>query len=123
MSIYGPEPPEAELATGPDNHALKARLDAQVGLMVLKAGDTMTGELQMGENMIRGLPQVYPPSDYLGDEAVSWSQVVRLLREALETWEASSPIEPSHKPLITVWAEENGALDGGYEWSFGNGSN
>ena len=124
MSIYGPEPPEAELATGPDNHALKARLDAQVGLRVLKAGDTMTGELQMGGNMIRGLPQVYPPSDYLGDEAISWSQVVRLLREALEAWEASrSPIEPSHKPLITVWAEENGALDGGYEWSFGNGSN
>ena len=103
MSIYGPEPPEAELATGPDNHALKARLDAQVGLRVLKAGDTMTGELQMGGNMIRGLPQVYPPSDYLGDEAVSWSQIIRLLREALETWEASrSPIEPSHKPLITV---------------------
>ena len=124
MSIYGPEPPEAEQATGPDNRALKARLDAQVGLRVLKAGDTMTGELQMGGNMILGLPQVYPPSDYLGDEAVSWSQIIRLLREALETWEASrSPIEPSHKPLITVWAEENGALDGGYEWSFGNGSN
>ena len=51
MSIYGPEPPEAELATGPDNHTLKARLDAQVGLRVLKAGDTMTGELQMGGNM------------------------------------------------------------------------
>ena len=49
MSIYGPEPPEAELATGPDNHALKAQLDAQVGLRVLKVGDTMTGELQMGE--------------------------------------------------------------------------
>ena len=48
MSIYGPEPPEAELATGPDNHALKARLDAQVGLRVLKAGDTMTGELTDG---------------------------------------------------------------------------
>ena len=74
--------------------------------------------------MIRGLPQIYPPSDYLGDEAISWSQVVRLLREALETWEASqSPIEPSPKPLLTVGAEENGALDGGYEWSFGNGSN
>ena len=124
MSIYGPEPPEAELATGPDNCALKARLDAQVGLRVLKAGDTMTGELQMGGNMIRGLPQVYPTSDYLGDEAISWSQVVRLLREALETWEASqSPIEPSCKPLITLWAEESGVLDGGYEWSFGNGCN
>ena len=80
----------------------------------------------MGGNMIRGLPQVYPPSDYLGDEAIGWSQVVRLLREALETWEASrSPIEPSRKPLITVWAEESGALNGGYEWSFGrsNGCN
>ena len=121
MSIYGPElPSTAEPA--PDNRALKARLDAQVGLRVLKAGDTMTGELQMGGNMIRGLPQVYPPSDYLGDEAISWSQVVRLTREALEAWEPSpSPIEPSRKPLITVWAEENGPLDGGYEWSFGNG--
>ena len=82
----------------------------------------MTGELQMGGNMIRGLPQGYPPSDYLGDEAISWSQVVRLTREALEAWEPSrSPMEPSWKPLITFWAEENGALDGGYEWSFGNG--
>ena len=118
MSICGPEPPStAEPA--PDNRALKARLDAQVGLRVLKAGDTMTGELQMGGNMIRGLPQVYPPSDYLGDEAISWSQVVRLTREALEP--SRSSLEPSCKPLITVWAEENGALDGGYEWSFGNG--
>ena len=121
MSIYGPEPPStAEPA--PDNRALKARLDAQVGLRVLMAGDTMTGELQMGGNMIQGLPQVYPPSDYLGDEAISWSQVVRLTREAFEAWEPSrSPIEPSRKPLITVWAEENGALYGGYEWSFRNG--
>ena len=122
MSIYGPEPPStAEPA--PDNRALKAWLDAQVGLRVLKACDTMTGELQMGGNVIRGLPQVYPPSDYLADEAISWSQVVRLTREALEAWEPSrSPIEPSRKPLITVWAEENGALDGGYEWSYGNGN-
>ena len=49
MSIYGPEPPEAEQATGPDNRALKARLDAQVGLRVLKAGDTMTGSYRWGE--------------------------------------------------------------------------
>ena len=124
MSIYCPEPPEAELATEPDNRALKALLDAQVGLRVLKAGDAMTGELQMGGNVIRGLPQVYPPSGYLGDEAISWSEVVRLLREALETWENSkSPIEPNRKPLITVWPEESGALDEGYEWSFGNGCN
>ena len=48
MSIYGPEPPStAEPA--PDNRALKARLDAQVSLRVLKACDTMTGELQMGK--------------------------------------------------------------------------
>ena len=72
MSIYGPEDPSiAEPA--PDNHALKTRLDAQVGLWVLKASDTMMGELQMGGNMIRGLPQVYPPSDYQVYEAISWS--------------------------------------------------
>ena len=124
MSIYGPEPPEAELATGPDNHALRAWLDAQVGLRVLKAVDTMMGELQMGGNMIRGLSKVYPPSNYLSDEAISWSQVVRLLQGAWEAWEASqSPIKPSRKPLITVWAEENGALNEGYEWSSGNGCN
>ena len=114
MSIYGPEPPStAEPA--PDNRALKARLDAQVGLRVLKASDIITGDLQMGGNMIQGLPQVYQPSDYLSDEAISWSQVVRLMREALEVWEPSrSPIEPSRKPFIAVWAEESGALDGGY---------
>ena len=48
MNIYGPEPPStAEPA--PENRALKAQFDAQVGLRVLKAGDTMTGELQMEE--------------------------------------------------------------------------
>ena len=46
MNIYGPEPP-SNAEPAPDNHALKAWLDAQVGLRVLKAGDTMTGELQI----------------------------------------------------------------------------
>ena len=104
MSIYGPEAPSTAEPAPCWPEGLKGWCYYDRGL-------------QMGGNIIRGLPQVYPPSDYLGDEAISWSQVVRLTREA---WEASwSP--PSSKPLIAVWAEENGALDGGYEWSFGNG--
>ena len=117
MSIYGLKPPStAEPA--PDNHALKARLNAQVGLRVLKAGDSMTGDLQMGGNLVRGLPKNYPPHNYRGDEAPSWKQVLTLVRQATV---AVSHAEPSRKPLITVWAEENGPIDGGYEWSFGNG--
>ena len=116
MSIYGPPEPPATTEPAPDNRALKARLDAQVALRVLKAGDAMTGDLQMGGNLVTGLPKGYPPHDYQGDEAPSWFQVVALVRQATA---ASS--QPSRKPLITVWAEENGPLDGGYEWSFGNG--
>ena len=91
MSIYGPEPPStAEPAS--DNHALKAWLNAQVGLRVLKAGDSMTGDLQMGSNLVRGLPKNYPPHNYQGDEAPSWKQVVTRVRQAMA---AVSHAEPS----------------------------
>ena len=47
MNIYGPDPPStAEPA--PDNRALKARLDAQVGLRVLKAGTLWLGSYRWG---------------------------------------------------------------------------
>ena len=32
-------------------------------------------------------------------------------------------VDPPRKPLITLWAEQNGSItNGSYEWSFGNGS-
>ena len=112
-------------------------VDVQDGLRVLKAGDTMSGVLQMGGNLVRGLPTTYPPV-YQGDEATSWGQV-GLTLDAIHTAVlldgkhpmtgdldmgnhrikgVTDPVDPqdaatknyvdSRKPLITVWAEENG---------------
>ena len=41
---------------------------------VSKSGDTMTGDLNMGGRMVKGLP-VHYPTLYSGNEAPSWSQV------------------------------------------------
>ena len=51
-------------------------------MRVAKAGDTMTGKLQMSGNLVHGLPTTYPPS-YSGDEATSWSQAVGLARDVV----------------------------------------
>ena len=59
-------------------------VDVQDGLRVLKAGDTMSGALQMGGNLVRGLPTTYPLL-YQGDEASSWAQVVGITLDALNT--------------------------------------
>ena len=99
-------------------------------LRVLKAGDTMTGDLSMNGGVVRGLPTTYPPVTYAGDEATSWIQSVKLMQDAIT--HIAEPKEPDNaatknyvdlrKPLITVWAEENAVLnEGEYEWSFGNG--
>jgi hypothetical protein len=44
------------------------------------SGGTMTGELNMGGQLVRGLPTDYPPY-YSGDEALSWSQTLRLIND------------------------------------------
>ena len=49
---------------------------------VSKSGDTMTGDLDMEGNLIRGLPTTYPPITYVGDEATSWDQTVGLVQDA-----------------------------------------
>ena len=49
---------------------------------VSKSGDTMTGDLDMGGNLIRGLPITSPPITYVGDEATSWDQTVGLVQDA-----------------------------------------
>ena len=123
MSIYGFD---ASSGSGQDlsDYVKKAYVDVQDGLRVLKAGDTMNGDLAMGGNLVRGLPTVHPPF-YSGDEATSWIQAVSLVQDA--GGNLADPPQAAYvdgrKPLITVWAEEKGPIDdGGYEWSFGNGA-
>ncbi|KAH3799780.1 hypothetical protein DPMN_153396 [Dreissena polymorpha] len=48
---------------------------------VSKSGDTMTGDLNMGGRMVKGLP-IHYPTLYSGNEAPSWSQVNSLVNEA-----------------------------------------
>ena len=40
----------------------------------------MTGNLNMSDNLIKGLPTNYPPL-YVGDEAPSWTQTVDLVND------------------------------------------
>ena len=112
MSIFGERisrgPDLAEVLSG---YAKKDYVDAQDGLRVLKAGDTMSGDLDMGGQLVRGLPRDLRP--YKGDEATSWNQVVRTAADAFEA------AVDRHKPMITVWAEQKRSmLDNRYEWSF-----
>ena len=105
---------------GPDlsEYAKKDYVDAQDGLRVLKAGDTITGDLTMARGLVRGLPLTQPTGMRAkGDEAISQYQVMEIIRDAFRENDHSRPL-----PLITVYAEENGSLTKGeYEWSFGNG--
>ena len=114
MSIFG-----ERISRGPDlaevlsDYAKKDYVDAQDGLRVLKAGDTMSGDLDMGGQLVRGLPRDLRP--YKGDEATSWNQVGRTAADAFEA------AVDRRKPMITVWAEQKRSmLDNRYEWSFGS---
>ena len=114
MSIFG-----ERISRGPDmaevlsDYAKKDYVDAQDGLRVLKAGDTMIGDLDMGGQLVRGLPRDLRP--YKGDVATSWNQVVRTAADAFEA------AVDRRKPMITVWAEQKRSmLDNRYEWSFGS---
>ncbi len=49
---------------------------------VAKSGDTLTGNLNMDGNVIKGLSTSQPLSD---DEAVSWGQTVSLISNAMQT--------------------------------------
>ena len=68
--------------TGPQDAATKNYVDAQGEQHVLKAGDTMTGDLAMIGNLVSGLPTTYRPL-YSGDEATSWGQTVGLVSDAV----------------------------------------
>ena len=104
---------KAQLVSDLSDYAKKDYVDAQDGLRVLKAGDTMSGDLDMGGQLVRGLPRDLRP--YKGDEATSWNQVVRTAADAFEA------AVDRRKPMITVWAEQKRSmLDNRYEWSFGS---
>ena len=176
MSIFGPCSAMTGTISGTSDttgqevdlseYAKTSHVDVQDSRRVLKAGDTMTGVLDMGGNSVQGLPTSYPPI-YEGDEAVSWSQAVSFTSDAVDTrvaktgdtmsgdldmggnavrglpttfpfgvgdeavsrtqalllMEGEEQARLAIKPIITVWAEENGSLlNNAYEWSFGNGA-
>ena len=107
MSISGEmiRRPEPDIGAILSDYAKKDYVDAQDALRVLKAGDTMTGDLDMGGRLVRGLPKDL--REYKGDEAASLNQVAQTVA--------------MRKPVITVWAEQNGPLTAGErEWSFGD---
>ena len=145
MSIFGPCSPTsggASDTTGQEQddlaeYAKKSHVNAQDALRILKAGDTMSGDLCLGGNLVCGLPTAFPPL-YQGEEAVSWAQAVSLVDGAVGNF--ADPVEDyqpatkgyvdrytrslggPRKPVIAVWAEEKVPLDeNAYEWSFGNG--
>jgi len=134
MSIFGPKTcsgivkttqivTSGDAATGIRRERLLATMrtyvDTQSSSRVLKSGDTMTGGLNMGGNSIAGLP-TQPLALYRNDEALSASRILYLIRDAFRGLEFALD---QKKPVITVWAEENGPLsDGLHEFSFGNGA-
>ena len=110
MSIFGERirRPGPDIGTILSDYARKDYVDAQDALRVLKAGDTMTGDLDMGGQLVRGLPKNL--RDYKSDEATSWNQITKTVA--------------MRKPVITIWAEQNGPLTAGNrEWSFGDSAN
>ena len=73
--FLGQTPPPPPSSVPPEAHALRACLDTWVSSRAMKVGDTMSSDLAMGGNLICDLP-TEAPSQYHGDEAVSWAQAV-----------------------------------------------
>ena len=119
MSIFGPGTPKKDSCEGDlSDYAKKTYVDTRDRSRVLRTGDTMGGDLAMRGNLVRGLPTTYPPQRYIGDEAVSWEQVVRLTQDSVHRVSSVT-----RRSLITVWAEEKGSrLADNSEWSFGSSS-
>ena len=120
MSIFGERirRPEPDIGTILSDYAKKDYVDAQDGLRVLKAGDTMSGDLTMGaRSRVRGLPTSKAGPRLQGEEVVSQFETVDIVSEAFKYF------LKTNKPLITIWAEEKGPLNFlEREWSFGDGA-
>ncbi len=119
---------------------------------VSKNGDSMYGDLNMGNNIITNVAQptypldatnmsfviaqsnlhVYKEGDYMSGDLQMRGNRVTLLSEPINYQDGAtknyvdneiSRILLNKKHIITVWAEENGPMnDDNFEWSFGNGS-
>ena len=137
---------KAQLVSDLSDYAKKHYVDAQDALRVLKAGDTMTGDLTMARSRVRGLPTSKAGPRLQSDEAVSQFETVEVIIEALKHFKAQIVSDLSEytkkdyvdaqdglrvlkagdtmvkrKPLITVWAENKRSMvDKRYEWSFGS---
>ena len=118
MSIFGERihRPESDIGAILSDYVTREYIDEQLALRVLKAGDTMTGDLTMTRGRLRGLPTSKIGPRLQGDEAVSQFETVDIITEAFKY------LRKTIKPLVTSYAEEYGSLKNGeYEWSFGNG--
>ena len=137
---------KAQLVSDLSDYVKKDYVDAQDVLRVLKAGDTMTGDLTMARSRVRGLPTSKAGPRLQGDEAVSQFETVEVISEALKHFKAQIVSDLSEyakkdyvdaqdglcvlkagdtmvkrKPLITVWAENKRSMVyKRYEWSFGS---
>ena len=144
MSIYGPR----LFSTGID----KQYVDQQNKKELKKAGDIMSGNLDMSGNRIMNLPAMFTqPSD-----AAPYSYVIRKMMRLeekavltsgrnnmkgklnMDSHSVCNLLDPTHpqdaatknyvdekvrKQLITVHAERYGPLiRNAYQWSFGNGA-
>ena len=63
----------------------------------------MTGDLDMSEKLVRGLPTVYPPTPpmYTGNEAVSWDQAVALAQDTVKN--LADPVLPQNVATVDLW--------------------
>ena len=83
------------------NAATKNYVDTQDSLRVLKSGDTMTGELDMGANWVTGVAN---PTDSQDAATKAYVDTTRV------------------KPLITIWVEGRGRIEHfDYKFLFGDG--
>ena len=75
---------KAQLVSDLSEYAKKDYVDAQDALRVLKAGDTMTGDLTMGaQSRVRGLPTSKSGPRLQGDEAISHFETVDIIKKVL----------------------------------------
>ena len=72
----------SNVRTGGEQCVKRSYIDARDEQKLDKSGGTMSGEINMDGNLVKGLPTIYPPI-YRGDEAISWRQTVSLVNDAL----------------------------------------
>ena len=102
----------------------------------LDGTNTMEGDLNADNHKIINLSDPVDDGDVInkrylesttfrrdgGDLNLSNNKIVNLSEPNSDQDAATQQYVDSRKPLITIWAQENGSLNAGeYEWSFGSG--